>query len=58
MDIKIDGIEYVNTRDGGYFREYTRTETIDDSKKRHKLLCTMCGFSTYPKCREWCPNGK
>lgn len=23
---------------------------------RHNVLCTICGFPTYPECRNWCQN--
>ena len=32
-------------------REYSNPEG------RHRYLCVSCGWSTYPSCREWCPNG-
>ena len=29
-------------------RDYSATEG------RHCKMCVVCGFSSYPKCREWC----
>lgn len=55
--MKITSCEFVEEKDGpGYFIEKTREVEFPDSEGRHDDLCVVCGFSTYPKCREWCPQ--
>lgn len=56
MEIKVS--EFVETKDGGYFKHYTEHREFPDSEGRHCNICIFCGFPSYPKCMEWCPNGR
>ncbi len=56
MKIHVKGIEHIKTKDGGYFKEYTRTDIIPDEDVRDNIICTTCGFSTYPECKKTCHN--
>ncbi|MDR1753994.1 MAG: hypothetical protein LBR74_03695 [Eubacterium sp.] len=38
--------------------EYEKEEEFPNSEGRHSDLCVVCGFPTYPECREWCRNEK
>lgn len=54
--ITITNSEFIETEDGGYFKHTTREEAFPDDG-RHSDLCVVCGFSTYPECRNWCQHG-
>ncbi|MCI9004409.1 MAG: hypothetical protein HFH39_04045 [Lachnospiraceae bacterium] len=56
MTITIETSEFVETKDGGYFEHHTREEEFPDSEKRHKDLCVVCGFPSYPECRRFCAS--
>lgn len=36
--------------------EYEKTEEFPESEGRHSDLCVVCGFPSYPECRDWCPQ--
>lgn len=50
--------EFVEDKNGGHFIHYTREEEFPETEGRHRDLCVVCGFPSYPECREWCPNEK
>ncbi|MEY8515372.1 hypothetical protein AALC25_00320 [Lachnospiraceae bacterium 29-84] len=55
--MEVTTVEFVKGENGeGYFIEETREVDFHKSKGRHDELCVVCGFSTYPECREWCPQ--
>lgn len=54
--IKFDVYELPDTPDGE-FKHHVEYREYPEEGKRHCNLCVVCGFSTYPKCMEWCPNG-
>lgn len=57
--IHIDGCEAYRKKDGTWdTRRYSYDKSFTDEQVRHCDLCTMCGFPTYPECRDWCPNEK
>ena len=58
MDIEIDTYEFVKDQNGGRFKRGKEVKHFTESEVRHKDICTLCGFSTYPECRKWCDNGK
>ncbi len=53
--IKFDVIELPDKK-GGKIKRYTEEREYPEEGKRHSDLCVVCGFSTYPKCREWCQH--
>ena len=58
--MKVTSLEAKRDRHGKPYID--RKEVIKEyelkAADRHCFLCNMCGFSTYPKCMEWCPSGK
>lgn len=42
-------------KDPDYHGHYEERD-LPELNGRHRLLCAMCGWSTYPECREWCHN--
>ncbi|MCI9427343.1 MAG: hypothetical protein HFI81_06240 [Eubacterium sp.] len=54
--MKIDIIELPESSDGE-FKKYSEIREYPEEGKRHCDLCVFCGFPSYPKCMEWCPNG-
>ncbi len=54
--MKITCHEFVESKDGGYFIEYECEEEFPETEGRHKPLCVVCGFPTYPECRKWCQH--
>ena len=55
--IEVSVVEPMQGKNGVYLKEYKKLEEIPDDG-RHSILCSKCGWPSYPKCREWCPNEK
>jgi hypothetical protein len=53
--IKIDVYELPETSDGE-FKHHVEYREYPEEGKRHSNLCVVCGFPSYPKCREWCQH--
>ncbi len=57
--MKVRVIEWIDNKHGsGYFKEHYENQEYPETEGRHRDLCIACGWSTYPKCRSWCPNEK
>lgn len=54
--IEIESYEPIEGPNGVYFKVTKRTEDYSDNQVRHSDLCTICGFPSYPECRNWCQN--
>lgn len=52
--MKITYSEFVESKDGGYFVDHVMEREFPESEGRHSDLCVVCGFPTYPECRNWC----
>ena len=57
MQIEVTQVDIIETKDGVEFK-HTPTMMETRAEGRHSMICNICGFSTYPKCREWCNNGR
>jgi len=57
MKIKHSVIEIIETKNSVRFERHEEEREYPD-EGRHDDLCVVCGFSTYPACREWCRNEK
>ncbi len=53
--IKFDVYELPERSDED-FRHHVEYREYPEEGKRHDKLCVVCGFSTYPECRKWCPH--
>ena len=54
MALKFYVSRIVEDKSGVHFVHYTRFEDFPNSEGRHCNLCVVCGFPTYPECRNWC----
>lgn len=56
--MKVTVTEFIEGKDGeeGYFIDHIEEREYPKSEGRHSDLCVVCGFPSYPKCREWCPH--
>lgn len=55
MEIEFKVSEIIETKDGVHFKHYTEKKEYPDDG-RHSELCVVCGFPSYPECREWCSH--
>ncbi len=53
--IKFDVYELPDNKDDE-FKHHVEYREYPEEEKRHCNLCVVCGFPSYPKCREWCPH--
>lgn len=51
--IELEVIEFPDKK-GDDFKRYKVKREYPEEGKRHSDLCVVCGFPTYPECREWC----
>lgn len=56
--MKIRCSEFVDDDNGGHFIHTMREQDVTEFADRPNDLCKLCGFPTYPECREWCSNEK
>lgn len=54
--MQVKQFEFIPTEDGGYFKETIYEKYVPEEGKRHKRLCEICGWSTYPECRKTCQH--
>ena len=62
MKVKSRMICPVRRKDGSWTTVIKEFEEEIPDLGRDKLICNKCGWSSYPKCKEWCkvikPNKK
>lgn len=54
-EIKVTSYDLVDGK--GFTYKGERAERFEDCQVRDSNLCTVCGKSAYPKCKEYCSVG-
>ena len=52
--VKTRAVRPVLKPDGTWTTIIEESEEMVPDLGREKTICNVCGWSTYPKCKEWC----
>ena len=56
MKYEVNVTEFPDNTKSTKFKHYKEIIEIPNEQIKDELICTFCGFSLYPKCKEWCHN--
>lgn len=56
MKYEVKVTEFPDDNKSTEFKTYKKIVNIPNENVRKELICTFCGFSLYPDCKEKCHN--